>query len=72
MMAVPVRTAAATVSIGKPEELFSIPEFFAYAGKDGYVPTPDGRRFLVSVRAENPLDPPLHVILNWPKLVEKK
>lgn len=72
MMAIPIGKAATTLTIGKPAELFSIPEFVAHVNKDSYAPTPDGRRFLVSVRAENPLDPPLHVILNWPKLVEKK
>ena len=57
MVSVPVTEKGVTLVVGQPRELFS------YVRGDGYIPMPDGTRFLVNhfVAAARPME----IILNW-------
>jgi eukaryotic-like serine/threonine-protein kinase len=62
LMAVPIRSSDLRLEAGKPELLFEAP--FGPTGRSSYVPSRDGQRFLVNMRAEQP-GHPLTVVLNW-------
>ena len=73
LMSVPVGSdPQGAIQFGRPAPLF---RFFAPnkgipAGKQPYDVTADGQRFIVSaVVRQN--DPVLHVLLNWPALLNK-
>ena len=62
LMSVPVKLGA-TVEAGTPKELFTC---------DGYVgQSPDGKRFLTLVNEKN-TNASLQVVLNWPRMLERK
>jgi Tol biopolymer transport system component len=58
---------------GSPKKLFSI-EFATTAGRNRYVASRDGQRFLVITPepAKDPATIPFVVILNWPRLLEDR
>jgi len=67
VVSLPVEATSTTFRTGAPKTLFAIDP----AGL-GYWPSPDGKRFLITVPAEGePADPPVQFILNWSGLVKK-
>jgi Tol biopolymer transport system component len=62
IVSVPVETANGVLRTGTPRTLFKIGE------DDTFAVTSDGRRFLVN-QTINAGDPPVAVIVNWPKLL---
>jgi hypothetical protein len=62
LVSVPVETAGGVLRTGAPRPLFKISE------NGSFDVTADGQRFLVN-RAVSDIDPPISVIVNWPKLL---
>jgi len=71
LMAVAIQFGAGgEIRFGSPSRLFSYvsQRSFQQINAFGYAPSPDGKRFLVSVNAEGD-KPEINVILNWQKLI---
>ncbi|HWC65566.1 MAG TPA: hypothetical protein VG777_05755, partial [Thermoanaerobaculia bacterium] len=60
----------ATFDAGAPEPLFPI-EVSPVLGRNRYLVSGDGKRFLVQSPARNREIPPVTIVLNWPRLVER-
>jgi len=70
LMGVPIKTGP-KFEAGLPKALFEIGER-RFRGQTSYVPSADGRRFLVPVDVENSnIAPPLTVIVNWTATLKK-
>jgi Tol biopolymer transport system component len=66
VMAVPVEAAGNSFHAGAPKPLFQTRLYPPLARRE-YDVTSDGQRFLIN----QPLDPPITVIVNWPQLLKK-
>jgi Tol biopolymer transport system component len=69
LMAVAVREEAGHLEVGLPTELFEIPTVQRQQ-VDDYAVSADGQRFLVKTRVEATRDQRIHVVTNWPSLLE--
>ncbi|MBI3425684.1 MAG: serine/threonine-protein kinase [Acidobacteria bacterium] len=69
LMAVEVKATAAGFETGVPRQLFETP--FVNPGRNNYVVTSDGKRFLVITRVEDTASPPINVVVNWMAEVKK-
>jgi hypothetical protein len=69
LMAVDVREEADGLEVGLPSELFEIP-IVQRPQLDDYAVGADGQRFLVKVPVEGESAERIHVVLNWPSLLE--
>jgi len=66
IVAVPVETGQAGFRTGRAEPLFQVPLLVNSIGTDDFVPSPDGRRFLVAYAIEESgLPTPITVVLDW-------
>lgn len=73
LMAVAVGTTSAALQAGIPKPLFQTQLFPRSYLRNGYVPSPDGKRFLMLTPMEGKATPkPLTVVLNWPTLLAGK
>jgi hypothetical protein len=70
LMAVDFRETAAGPSIGTPHALFTLP-ILRQDGRDWYASTRDGSRFYI-VTTEPGSEPPMDVVVNWPRLLDGK
>jgi len=68
LAAVTLRTSGETLDASLPTELFDV-HGYQGTGLDDYVPSADGKRFLVKLPADRPSVPELHVVTNWTSLV---
>ena len=68
-MAVDVKDADTRLDVGTPRKLFDAPGL--RPAFDDYAVTPDGRRFLVKVPIGEEPTPRLHVVVNWPSMLEE-
>lgn len=69
MMAVPIELGLNVFRPGSPKPLFQTgiyPDLYRE-----YDVTPDGQRFLINQRTTETGAPPITVIVNWPKLLQK-
>ncbi len=64
LMAVEVKTSSGSFETGVPKLLFQAP-FNINPGRNRYVVTRDGQRFLVIARLEDTAAAPLNVVVNW-------
>jgi Tol biopolymer transport system component len=71
VMAVDVRVAGARLEVGLPAALFDA-QGIEGTGYDDYAPSADGQRFLVKMSAGKDQRPQLHVVTNWPSLLDTK
>lgn len=74
LMAVPMTATPSALEVGAPVGLFRIGRPADLAGRPEavlYTPDSAGRRFLIAVRAPASSAPPIHVIVNWPAMVER-
>lgn len=74
LMAVGVKFGPKDLVIGRRRALFQVGnvaemDSLLVPTSNSYTVAPDGRRFLVAVRAPNPNTPPLRVLANWRALV---
>jgi len=66
MMAAPI-TADGEAPIGRPQLLFRIEsEHAQWSGKNQYVPSADGQRFLINLPEASASSSPIVVVINWP------
>jgi len=74
LMAVDVQEAASGLEVGTPEGLFPADALRAAPGvgpeSDEYAVTADGQRFLLMMRVEEDVKQRIHVVTNWPSLLE--
>jgi len=70
LMAVSVKDLDTRVDIGSPVDLFEI-GVVQGAYYDDYAVSRDGQRFLVKFPFGEQLPPRIHVLLNWPSLLEE-
>jgi hypothetical protein len=63
MMAVDVKVVGSRLVAGVPHELFKAP--FVTAGRNFFVPSGDGEKFLAVLRVEQVSSPSITVELNW-------
>jgi serine/threonine protein kinase len=68
LMAVDVNGAGESFQAGVPKELFETP--LAIFLRNRYVPTRDGKRFLMNVPAQERQNAKIAVIVNWPALLK--
>ena len=61
--AVELKTAGPRFEAGLPKALFTTQ--LSIGGRNRYVVSPDGKRFLAIVRGEDAPAPPMNVIVNW-------
>ena len=71
LMAVDVNTTAATLEAGIPKPLFQTQLDSTYRGRNFYVVSPDGQRFLLLEPVNDAASPPITVVVNWPALLKK-
>lgn len=73
MMAVEIRATGQSFDHGPPQALFeSQTDLPTNAGIWGYVPSADGRRFLIAIPPATASEaPPLTVVVNWPAGIRK-
>jgi eukaryotic-like serine/threonine-protein kinase len=71
LMAVGVNTNGATFQPGIPKPLFQTQLDPSYRGRNFYVVSPDGQRFLLLTPAEDAGPEPITVVVNWPALLER-
>ncbi len=69
LVAVDVQTVGDRIEVSLPVELFEI-RGLQGAGYDDYAPSADGQRFLVKLPIEAARKQQLHVVTNWPALLE--
>jgi len=73
MTAVPIAASESSLDleVGEPVSLFPVDVWPRIEDEAGvFAVAPDGDRFLVMDLAEDVVDPPIHVILNWQELLE--
>ena len=70
LMAVDVNTSAATFQAGIPKPLFQTQLATTYQGRNMYVVSPDGQRFLVLAPAADEKSEPITVVVNWQALLK--
>jgi Tol biopolymer transport system component len=70
LTAVSVKDQETRVGLGRPADLFQVPTLQG-AYFDDYAATVDGQRFLVKVPVGEQAEPRIHVLLNWPSLLEE-
>ena len=63
LMAVDVKTDGTSFEAGIPKALFEVP--IPSSGRNHFVPSKDGQRFLVVTPAEGSANEPLQVLVNW-------
>jgi Tol biopolymer transport system component len=68
LMAVPLSTAGA-VNVGDPVPLFVAPLREVSVGSEQYAPSPDGKRFLISVPEAGATPNRFAVLVNWQQLL---
>lgn len=69
LMAVEVKSGSNAFETGVPKLLFETP--FINIGRNRYVVTRDGQRFLVITRLEDTAATPINVVVNWLAEVKK-
>ena len=69
LTAVEVQEGADGLEVGLPTELFEVP-MVTRSDVDEYAVSPDGQRFLVKVPVEGDSAERIHVVTNWPSLLE--
>jgi hypothetical protein len=69
LMAVDIKVTGARLVAGVPHELFEAP--FIAAGRNLFVPSRDGEKFLAVLRAEQVSSPTVIVELNWMSRLRK-
>jgi Tol biopolymer transport system component len=69
LMAVEAQAAGDRIEVSLPVELFEI-RGLQGTGYDDYAPSADGQRFLVKLPIEEDRKRQLHVVTNWPSLLE--
>uniref|UniRef100_Q01TY9 Serine/threonine protein kinase n=1 Tax=Solibacter usitatus (strain Ellin6076) TaxID=234267 RepID=Q01TY9_SOLUE len=69
LMAVFVKDTGGRFEAGLPKALFSAS--LPVGGRNRYVVSPDGKRFLVSTRAEMTTSSPMMIVLNWTASIKK-
>jgi hypothetical protein len=57
--------------IGKPQDLFSVRTPTPTPYRQNYHPAPDGRRFVVNVRADDQPEAAITIVVNWPSLTNE-
>jgi len=67
-MAVDVRKSGRGLDVGLPQALFDAGPFTAFL--DTYAVSGDGQRFLVKTYPDGIVREKLHVVTNWPSLIE--
>jgi hypothetical protein len=70
LTAVEVQEGAGGLEVGLPSELFEVP-IVTRPQLDDYAVSSDGQRFLVKVPAEGDPGERIHVVTNWPSLLER-
>jgi serine/threonine protein kinase len=70
LMAMDFTETASGPSLGTAHPLFSLP-VLRFDGRDWYTATRDGSRFFI-VTTEPGSEPPLEVVVNWPRLLDGK
>ena len=70
LMSVNVDTSSATFQAGIPKVLFETQLSGRYPGRNMYVVSPDGQRFLMLVPATEDKPQPITVVVNWPALLK--
>jgi len=72
LMAVSISGTSA-LAVGKPEALFrtNVPLVGISEDRNSFVPSPDGKRFLVNTLATESTAQPLILILNWAAELQK-
>lgn len=68
LVAAQVRPAGDTFEVGSTSELFKV-NLRPDAGRDWHV-TPDGERFLLNIDPRVFTVPELHLVINWPAMLE--
>ena len=71
LMAVDVRITGTSVELGIPKPLFQT-ETESYTSWNTYVPSRDGKRFLVNTVVGGTSEKPIMVIMNWTEGIAKK
>ncbi len=71
LMAVDVTTNATTFKAGIPKPLFQTQLATTYQGRNMYVVSPDGQRFLVLAPVNEAESQPITVVANWPSLLRR-
>ena len=66
VMVAPIR-AGATVEVGNPRVLFKLPP-----GTTGWIPTPDGSRFLTCLMVPGTVDSTARAVIGWQSELERK
>ena len=72
MMAVPVESGEDFFRPGTPKPLFQNALGVRSETARQYDVTPDGQRFLLNQRLPDTGESPITVVVNWPKLLEKR
>jgi Tol biopolymer transport system component len=72
LMAVNVKAEGKSLTAGVPKALFEVPGLAQVGGKNCYVVTPDGQRFLFTTLPEQAETARINVIINWPALLKKQ
>jgi hypothetical protein len=72
LMAVDVKTGGKSLTAGVPRALFEIPGLAQVGGRNCYVVTPDGQRFLFTTFPEQAESARINVVVNWPALLKKQ
>lgn len=73
MTAVPIEISQSGVRPGAPEDLFPTSLGIAITYSREYDASADGKRFLLPVPAlDMQADTPITVIINWPRLLDRK
>ena len=70
MMAVDIHVNGKVLSAGIPHQLFK--HSTAQAGRNRYVVSSDGQRFLMIVPETRQMQPPPMLVVNWPALLKGK
>jgi hypothetical protein len=70
-MAVEVKADANSFQAGIPRPVFDMPLLSASQGRNHYIVTPDGQRFLFNAAAEQGQAPVINVVVNWPAALRK-
>jgi hypothetical protein len=74
LVATPLDFESSAVAVRPSVALFRMPGTVdVMAGShNAYKPSPDGQRFLISVKSELTGAPPINVILNWPQVLSTR
>ncbi len=66
IVSVPAETQGSDLTLGKPQQLFQL------SADGNYDVTADGQRFLVTTPAQRAEQPPLSLVLNWTRELDKR